>query len=148
MTAQVVQAPLPSQAPVAQAAEHVMQVVVPFHTRGAVQQSAALVHVRQVVAFVSQVAHGAVHALQVIVPSKTYPGEQQSLGAAQVVQAPLPSQEPEAQAAGHAMQVLVPSQIRGAVQQSELPVHVRQLVALVSQVAHGAVHTVQVVGAV
>ena len=68
--------------------------------------------------------------------------------AAQVRQAPLPSQEPVAQVAGHEIQVVVPSQTRGAAQQLATVVHVRQVVGAVSQVAHGAVHAVQVVGAV
>ena len=147
MAAQVVQAPLPSQAPAAQAAGHSMQVVVPFQTRGAVQQLATLVHVRQLVALVSQVAHGAVHATQ-LVPVKAYPGEQQLDVVRQLRQSPVLVHEPAKQVAGHVMQLVLPSHTRGDVQQSEALVHVRQLVALVSQVAHGAVHGVQVVGAV
>ena len=123
-----------------------MQVVMPFQTRGAVQQFAKLLHVRQLPGVVSQVTHGEVHSVQ-IPALKAYLGEQQfSPARAQVIQSPVPVHV--AQSEGHSMQVLLPSQTRGAVQQLEVLLsHVRQVVGAVSQVAHGEVHGIQVVGA-
>ena len=141
MAEQVVQAPVPVQAPAAQAAGHVMQVLVPSQTRGAVQQSEAPVHVRQLLAVVSQVEHEPVHAVQVP-PLKAYPEEQQLDAVGQVRQSPVPVHEPATQAAGHAMQLVLPSQTRGAVQQLLAVGQVRQEVPL-SHVAHVAGQSTQ-----
>ena len=120
-----------------------MQLVLPFQTRGAVQQFATLTHVRQVPGVVSQVVHGEIHALQTPV-MKTNPGKQQL---SQVTHSP--ELVHVVQTEGHSIQVILRSHIRGAVQQLEVLLsHVRQLVAFVSQVAHGEVHRVQVFGTV
>ena len=125
-----------------------MQVVLPSQTRGVEQQFAEVVHVRQLVGVVSQVAHGEVHGVQVDGAVKTYPEEQQSDTLTQVKHSPAPVHEPTAQEEGHSIQVMLASQTRGAEQQFAAVVHVRQLVGVVSQVAQGEVHRMQVEGTV
>ena len=132
--AQVRQSPVPVHEPAAQAEGHSIQVVLPSQTRGAVQQLAAVVHVRQLPGVVSQVEHGEVQGVQTDGAVKRYPEEQQLLPAvAQVKHSPVPVHE--AQAEGHSMHMVRPFQTRGAVQQSVRLLHVRQEVPL-SHVAH------------